>query len=81
MPLVSVMGGLNTPHLHSGVTHIICLLKTDDEFQYGDAMTEDMFVCKERGRRLMQYLDRDVSRQNKIKLVSPTWIRKKIELN
>jgi len=80
LPLVSVMGGLNTPHLHSGVTHIICLLKADDELQYGDAMTEDMFVCKERGRRLMQYLDRDLSHQNKIKLVSPNWIRKKFKL-
>mmetsp|Transcript_21953 Transcript_21953/g.60996 ORF Transcript_21953/g.60996 Transcript_21953/m.60996 type:complete len:1287 (+) Transcript_21953:202-4062(+) len=75
LPLVSIMGGLTTPHLHTGVTHIICLMRDDSEHPYEDAMSLDIFVCKERGHRLMQYLRQNFLHRNELKLVSPNWIR------
>eukprot|EP00536_Pseudo-nitzschia_multiseries_P001547 jgi/Psemu1/322119/estExt_fgenesh1_pg.C_190073 len=81
LPIVSVMGGLTTPHLHFGVTHIICLMKADGEYPYEDTMSLDIFVCKERGRRLMQYIRQNFPHRNELKLVSPTWIRNKLALD
>ncbi len=75
LPLVSAMGGLVTPHLHSGVTHIICLL---EDVEIEDATCADNFILKERGRRLTDYLRQTFPRSKKLKLVSPHWMRKKV---
>jgi len=79
LPLVSAMGGLVTPHLHSGVTHIICLLKADIEIPIEEAKCHDIFVHKERGRCLMDYLRHQFPQNNKLRLVSPDWIRNKLK--
>ena len=81
LPLVSVMGGLITPHLHAGVTHIICLLKAEIELPYEGEICLDLFVCEERGRHLMDYLSQEFFQKNKIKLVSPDWIRNKLKFD
>jgi hypothetical protein len=78
LPLVSFMGGLISPHLHSGVTHIICLLKADTEISIEDAKSSEIFVSNERGRCLMDYLGRQFPKSNKFTLVSPNWIRNKL---
>ena len=79
LPLVSAMGGLITPHLHSGVTHIICLLEVDAEMHVEDAKSTDVFICKERGSCLIEYLGKQFPENNAFRLVSPDWIRNKLE--
>jgi len=78
-PLVSVMGGLITPHLHSGVTHIICLLKEDTELSYKDVTSLDIFSCQKRGQYLMDYFNNELSQKNTIKLISANWVRNKFK--
>jgi hypothetical protein len=80
LPLLSMMGGMVTPHLHCGVTHVLCLLKTDVECKYEDAEYLDVFVYKEDGRRLLEYLEQQ-SRQHDVKFISPNWIRKKLKFD
>jgi len=78
LPLVSAMGGLITPHLHSGVTHVICFLKADNEVSIEDANSYDTFVRRERGRCLMEYLDHHFPQNSGCTLISPNWIRNKL---
>ena len=81
VPLVSVMGGLITPHLHSGVTHIICPLKEDTELSYEEGVTSlDIFACQERGQYLLDYLHgKSLFQRNTIKLISADWVRNKLK--
>ena len=78
LPLISSMGGLITPHLHSGVTHIVCLLKSDIEIPFEAGKSLDIFASKERGRFLIDYLSHRFPENKKIRLVSPNWFRKKM---
>jgi hypothetical protein len=81
VPLVSVMGGLITPHLHSGVTHIICPLKEDTELSYEEGVASlDIFACQERGQYLLDYLHGEsLFQKNTIKLISADWVRNKLK--
>lgn len=81
VPLVSVMGGLITPHLHSGVTHIICPLKEGTELSYEEGVTSlHIFACQERGQYLLDYLNGELLfEKSTIKLVSTDWVRNKLK--
>ena len=78
LPLVCTMGGSVTPHLHSGVTHIACLLKDDSEISVEHAKSNDLFLGKERGVALLEYISHNFPETNQMKLVSPRWIRNKL---
>eukprot|EP00535_Pseudo-nitzschia_heimii_P005514 CAMPEP_0197185110 /NCGR_PEP_ID=MMETSP1423-20130617/11181_1 /TAXON_ID=476441 /ORGANISM="Pseudo-nitzschia heimii, Strain UNC1101" /LENGTH=1333 /DNA_ID=CAMNT_0042636077 /DNA_START=94 /DNA_END=4092 /DNA_ORIENTATION=+ len=73
LPLISSMGGLITPHLHSGVTHVVCLLKCNIAMPIEAAKSLDLFVSKERGRLLIDCLDNRFPQKKEVTLISPNW--------
>jgi hypothetical protein len=77
--LAKMMGAFLTPHLHSGVNTIICTLNLGiEEVQFEqDVTNSDIFEDRVRGQRLLEHLGSLVSRE-KIRLVSPEWIRNKL---
>jgi len=70
--LAKAMGGLVTPHLHSGVSLILCLLKPGmDEITYEESVTSsDVFQDPERGQRLLHHLEHTFTRKKTIKFIS-----------
>ena len=80
LPFVSSMGGFVTPHLHSGVTHIACLLDGNAEISIEEAKLNGMFLCKERGAALLDYVSDKFPGSNQVKLVSPHWIPNKLKI-
>lgn len=78
LPFVSTMGGFVTPHLHSGVTHIACLLRVDSETSIEEAKSNNVFLCKKRGAALLEYISHEFGESDHVKLVSPRWIRNKL---
>jgi hypothetical protein len=78
LPLAKIMGGCVTPHLHSGVTTILCLLKNDIEtIDYGEEeVSSSIFEDEERGQRLLNRLESLSTGNNTVNFVSPEWVRK-----
>lgn len=85
LPLARAMGALETPHLHNGVTHIICNLKDSRmpiELNFPiDTDTEKLahllFKEKNRGRVLLERLKSVVPDKETITLCPPSWIVEK----
>ncbi len=82
--LARTMGALVTPHLHNGVTHVLCSMSSGVETKvwnrYADAGYDDtennlkaVFRYPTRGKRLVERLQSLDVRQ--IQLVSPSWVR------
>jgi hypothetical protein len=78
--LARAMGAVVTPHLHGGVTHILCDLNEEDDSQ---CMVYDLSVMNERqrpGRARLEHLSSRIKALNAhnikpICVVSPTWVR------
>jgi hypothetical protein len=73
IPLVESMGAFVTPHLHEKVTHILCLLKHHDILFWEISLSSDALEH--------QYLHEELKKRfrntrQKIKLVSPQWVKK-----
>lgn len=75
LPLSRAMGALVTPHLHSGVTHIVCGLKDSHQILvYNDNLAGDVFKDPTRGGGLIEHLTTIRAKTEPV-LVSPEWIR------
>lgn len=69
------MGALVTPHLHSGVTHIICDLKDGlESLAYHGNVSDDAFKNMNRGKRLVDRL-KEFEVPIHVTFVSPKWVR------
>ena len=84
IPLARTMGALLTPHLHQGVTHILCdLLEGTESIKYDATNLENdkhMFRRPERLESLSHRINEIALRANStqtIQLVSPSWVRSK----
>jgi hypothetical protein len=79
LPLARVMGALVTPHLHAGVTHVLCELGEGTDFVGWTTTTEPSCFCDP--ARGQQVLDRLVklhwgsAGNHAVSLVSAKWIR------
>jgi len=77
LPLARAMGALVTLHLHDGVTHVLCDLKSDmQQIKYGDDVVATHFRDPVGGQRLLDRLHATSDRRIPgLKLVSPDWVR------
>lgn len=77
LPLVRLMGGTVSLHLHTGVTHVICDLINDIETST-ESVSFNLFSCQNRGKRLMSYLKGGLFEIDAIKLISAFRVRAEI---
>lgn len=82
LPLARAMGGQVTPHLHDGVTHIICHLHGRDKVSWKPhSFRSDPFKYQDRAlslhRRLLDLHPESTDESVIVEFISPNWIRKK----
>jgi hypothetical protein len=79
LPLARVMGALVTPHLHAGVTHVVCELEEGTDFVVWTTTTEpSCFRDPARGQQVLNRLvkiDWGSAGSHTVSLVSVIWIR------
>jgi hypothetical protein len=75
MSLARVMGAQLSPHLHDGVTHILCELKGGSLMMKWDDFDANNFVCTKRGVRMKTRLRIMHETNCNVIFVSPEWIR------
>jgi hypothetical protein len=79
LPLARVMGAFVTPHLHAGVTHVLCELGQGTDFiVWTKKMEPSCFRDPARGQPLLNRLvklDADRTGDHPVALVSAKWIR------
>ncbi len=77
LPLAKAMGAKVTPHLHQGVTHILCDIVCD-KFNWHPSISTNTFHDLKRGSSLHQRLTEMNSDSSiDVLLISPSWIRSK----
>lgn len=78
LPLLAAMGAHTTPHLHSGVTHVLCHLKSSEPQIWRPGASNDIFSDQNRAAfinsRLLALTE--VWQDMDVTLVSPAWVRK-----
>ncbi len=82
LPLAKAMGAVITPHLHNGVTHILCDLKWQTMLSWSSMTPLSVFSDSESGSRLHKRL---ISLEDStaddcvmdVMLVSPAWLEEK----
>jgi len=73
LPLARAMGAMVTPHLHNGVTHILCDLQEGfDQVDNIDQITKYSFLNENRGNDLIKRVN---SINAKCIFIGPDWIR------
>ena len=84
LPLATAMGAIVTPHLHSGVTHVLCELKRHTVIEWKATLPRSIFSDPEYGARLHERLisledSAGLKRQRRrtVLLVSPAWMDEK----
>jgi len=84
LPLATAMGAIVTPHLHSGVTHVLCELKRHKSLEWAATLPRSIFVDPECGARLHERLIslEDLAclkrqQRRNVLLVSPAWMDEK----
>jgi hypothetical protein len=80
LPLLRAMGGLVTPHLHSGVTHILCDLIDDVHIINLVDIDAESFRDPTRGGAILTHLQnarRESEGGKQTLFISPMWIRRK----
>jgi len=76
VPLAKAMGAHVTPHLHGGVTHILCEMKESSMFPWSAHVSNSTFTDIDRGAALQSRLfDLEPLHSQKNLFVSPAWIR------
>lgn len=77
------MGALETPHLHTGVTHVLCHLRGLDELyfpvDFDRKLPSAVFQNEHRGNLLLERLETTIPKNRIVKLVSPSWVINKWE--
>jgi hypothetical protein len=85
LPLARALGAQVTPHLHDGVTHILCHLRDRDKVSWKPrSFRPDPFQYPERAlslhRRLLDLHPESTDEESVIvEFVSPNWIRKQCD--
>ncbi len=82
LPLAKAMGVIITPHLHNGVTHILCDLKRHKMLSWSSLNPLSVFSDSESGSRIRERLIsvQDSTAENciiDVMLVSPAWLEEK----
>ncbi len=84
LPLATAMGAIATPHLHNGVTHVLCDLKRHKSLEWTATLPRAIFSDPESAARLHERLisledSAGLKRQRRrtVLLVSPAWIDEK----
>jgi hypothetical protein len=82
LPLAKALGAIVTPHLHSGVTHILCDLKRHKMTKWSSMNPLSIFADVESGSRLHERLisledSTDEDCVNEVMLVSADWLDEK----
>lgn len=84
LPLARAMGAQVTPHLHNGVTHILCDMKNQDAVEWRESLPQKLFsdkeICSSIHHRLLEFLEeqnRSEKQRHPVIFVSPNWLRKK----
>ena len=84
LPLATAMGAIVTPHLHNGVTHVLCELKRHKSLAWSATLPRSIFSDPEYGARLHERLisledSACMKRQQRktVLLVSPEWMDEK----
>ena len=84
LPLATAMGAIVTPHLHNGVTHVLCELKRHKSLVWSATLPRSIFSDPEYGARLHERLisledSACMKRQQRktVLLVSPEWMDEK----
>jgi len=80
LPLARAMGAQVTPHLHDGVTHVLCDLKNHDHLTWSDDLYPGVFPEKEAHARLKEIRNVEQSKgknSKDIMLVTPRWLNSK----
>ena len=84
LPLAKALGIIVTPHLHSGVTHVLCDLKRHKSLKWSTMLPHSVYYDEEAGSHLHERLTSleesaslsGVTRED-ILLVSPDWLDEK----
>jgi ATP-dependent DNA ligase len=79
LPLARAMGAQVTPHLHDGVTHVLCELAKDRVLW--NECDGNWFAHVERGREICARLGAMHKGQSKVVFVSPDWVRRHWQRN
>lgn len=80
LALARAMGALVTSHLHSGVTHVLCLLKVTGSKEISFPLdtngkkAADIFYDEVRGELLVERLKTVIPKNKTVRLVSPSWL-------
>jgi len=81
LPLAKALGAIVTPHLHSGVTHVLCALKRHKMLKWSSMHPLTIFSDKESGSRLHERLISleesfalDGASEKSVLLISPDWL-------
>mmetsp|Transcript_12719 Transcript_12719/g.22300 ORF Transcript_12719/g.22300 Transcript_12719/m.22300 type:complete len:877 (-) Transcript_12719:136-2766(-) len=86
LPLAKALGAIVTPHLHSGVTHVLCDLKRHKMLKWSSMHPLTIFSDAESGSRLHERLisleesaalDRASDSDKSVLLVSPDWLEER----
>ena len=84
MPLATAMGAIVTPHLHDGVSHVLCELKRHKSLEWSATLPRSIFSDPECAARLHERLisledSAGLKRQRRrtVLLVSPAWVDEK----
>lgn len=84
LPLAKVMGAIVTPHLHSGVTHVLCEMKRNKSLAWSSTLPRNVFTDPTAGSRLRERLlsleesaTFDRRSHKGVLLVTPEWLEEK----
>ena len=77
LPLMAAMGAHITPHLHSGVTHVLCHLKSPQSQVWQPDTSNEIFSDQDRGKLLnSRLLELEGNQRDRnVTLISPAWVR------
>lgn len=84
LPLATAMGAIVTPHLHNGVTHVLCELKRHKSLEWTATLPRSIFADPKCATRIHERLisledSAGLKRQQRrtVLLVSPAWMDEK----
>jgi hypothetical protein len=80
LPLAKALGAIVTPHLHNGVTHVLCDLQRHKVLKWSSRHPVSVYSDAESGSRLHKRLIslEEISTEwHGVLLVSPTWLEDK----
>ena len=77
LPLARAMGALVTPHLHKGVSHILCDMKGGDDYIVYDTNSSVDFCRDIRRYEILLGRIESIGLRGPLNFVSPDWIRSK----